>query len=83
MMRQLHGAEWSTMVARLVKATQEGPVTDWVQRMSEVARELGVELWDINWNQTPKLVAHDIVEYVNSADLVDTMEWALEKLEQK
>ncbi len=47
----------------LLNATKDGRITDWVERLAQVAREVGVRLYEINWNQTPQLVAQDVCEY--------------------
>lgn len=48
---------------KLLKKTQEGPVDQWVNRMGLVAKALGLDLADICWQGSPRIVADGVAQY--------------------
>lgn len=72
----------SAHAKRLVQATRKGPIVEWVERISAIAESLGVALWNINWNQTPKLVAHDVARLVYTMEGAARLEEAIAQLEK-
>jgi len=51
------------MVDMLLKHTESGPVTEWIERLAKVARNLGLPLYNIDWNGSPKQVANNLIGY--------------------
>lgn len=47
----------------LLKKTESGPVTEWVERLAAVARRAELPLCNIEWYGSPKQVAHSIAGY--------------------
>ncbi len=48
------------LVDQLVQCTSNGPVTQWGDRIGEIARKTGVPLERINWYQSPLNIAHEV-----------------------
>ena len=61
MPRQMSGEEYRELHDLVVEATREGRVTDWVERIAEIARLAGIRLEMINWDSSPWIVAGNIV----------------------
>lgn len=53
----------SEVINVLLKHTESGPVTEWIERMADVARNLGLPLCNVEWHGSPKQVAHSLVGY--------------------
>lgn len=61
----LTGAPYKEAVAKILRGTEEGPITQWTERMAQVAKKIGLPVQHINWNGTPSTVAGLIAEYAN------------------
>lgn len=51
------------VVDMLLVRTEPGPVSEWTERIGSVARTLGLPLCNIEWNGSPKQVAHNLVGF--------------------
>lgn len=49
----------------LLEVTRPGSLTQWVDRIGEFADKAGVTLHRVNWNNSPLLVAHEVVKLTN------------------
>lgn len=63
----------------IVKATQNGPVWEWVERIAAIARDAGLKLEDINWQGSPALVALRVIESARKHGLTDKLKAAVDR----
>ena len=41
--------DWNVLSDRMLNVTRDGRVQDWIERMADIARELGLPLEDMQW----------------------------------
>jgi hypothetical protein len=46
---------------KILNATREGSVVQWIDRIAVIANEIGLPLEHINWNSSPINVVHEVV----------------------
>lgn len=50
----------------ILDATSQGRVSDWIERIAEIARQLpGVDMSEVSWNEAPGSVADAVVHLAN------------------
>ncbi len=73
-MKTLTGPEVAVFVDQIVDATKVGRVTDWVERISEIAKLANLPLAEILWNEAPHNVAFAMVDLANSRGYAEQLE---------
>ena len=80
-MPRLSISEAAAIGTRLVEVTKEGPVTQWYERIAEIARKAGFDVSEVNWNASPRGVASDIAQHMNGYYRIDKLEQAIQEYE--
>mgnify|MGYP003603345751 CR=1 FL=1 len=65
-------SNWNEMVDQLLNATQDGRLVDWSERILQRYQSQGGRVSSINVNQSPSLIAHEVVRCIVNGAL--TME---------
>ena len=65
---------------RLLKVTEPGPVSQWIDRMGEIARKLNLPLEHIKWNTFPWGVAYDVANMANCSRKADELKEIVSKM---
>ena len=63
-----------SLVDEILEITRPGSVTGWSDRLGELARCGCIRIELINWYQSPKAIATDIVRYAKNNDTLDVLE---------
>jgi predicted DsbA family dithiol-disulfide isomerase len=57
----------------LVETTKEGRVGDWNERIANIAAYAGLTLSRIDWEGSPHMVAHRVVDYADRQGMLDAL----------
>ena len=83
MSKRISPSETLALRERITKATRNGRLQEWNERIGEIASFAGMNLGSINWNDAPEHVARAIVEYANQRSAIDGLEAAIATYESK
>ena len=50
----------------LLKATEEGRVQDWIERIAKIAKKANISLYNICWQGPPVVVVDNLINYLSS-----------------
>ena len=62
----------------IVEKTEPGRVTDWVERIAQIATVAEVPKSMINWNNSPATVAYNLADYAEKNGQSDNLQAAAE-----
>ncbi|MBX9949460.1 MAG: hypothetical protein K2Y39_09855 [Candidatus Obscuribacterales bacterium] len=72
----------NALAKQLLEVTSKGRVSDWIERIAVVARELGLSLAAINWNRSPECVAMDVSDKADRSGRMAHLETIVERMKQ-
>ncbi len=81
-MSGLSGPQKGALAHQIIDATKEGRVTDWVERIAEIARMADLPLCNINWVAAPSSVAFEVVTVAGARGGEGKLEAALAKYKE-
>lgn len=61
----ISGPEMAKISQQLLELTREGRLTDWVERIGEIASRAGAVMENINWNGSPYIVAFEVIDHLS------------------
>jgi len=59
---RLSGSELRQLHQGILDATQEGPITEWTERIAQLAKKIGLPVHSINWNASPSGAAYNVLQ---------------------
>lgn len=62
---------------QIIDATAKGRVTDWVERIAEIALSTGLDRSRIDWSGSPDVVAHNVIDAAKRAAKLPALEQAI------
>ena len=81
---QLQSVERRQLSENIIALTKNGPVSEWVERISMLAREAGLPLEQICWQGSPQTVVRSVIEKAENHDEVAQLQNIVrEKLRDK
>lgn len=58
----------------LLRITEDGPVSGWVDRIGKIARKAGLPLHQISWQGSPQIVAFHVIDLAQRHGLQEQLE---------
>ncbi|MBP7927772.1 hypothetical protein KAZ57_01355 [Patescibacteria group bacterium] len=80
---RLHGKDLFDIVDMVLKHTKEGPITQWDERIAQLAKNAGLEVEQINWKGSPKDVAFKVVEHAETFGTLEELKQAISERTNK
>ena len=75
----LIGSEREELREQIIAMTKDGRVQDWVERIADIAREVGLDLSSISWQGAPVEVAIEVIRFAEKHTKLDTLRNVLSK----
>jgi len=70
---RLSGSEFGRLHQGILHATQEGPITEWAERIAQLARKIGLPVHSIDWNTSPSGAAFKVLQSAEGFEKVEEL----------
>jgi len=75
----LSGADYRRFEKLILDGTENGPITEWVERIALLSKKIGLPVQHMNWNTSPSGAAYKVIESANAYDKLEELEAELKK----
>jgi hypothetical protein len=76
---EITNAEYNELRDLVVQATEEGPITEWTERIAQLAKTLGLPTHMMTWSGSPHIVASSVVQYADNWSVIPELREELKK----
>ncbi len=79
---KISGESYGKLTDRVLEATEQGKITEWTERIAQLAKRLDLPIAMMKWSGSPRIVAASVVEFSDNWNVIPQLEAELTQMEE-